>query len=119
MENAMAKPRINKDVLNYKYLIASTYQNNYLLDETNLEPYQQASFYGKATVIKANKNDELYTNIKYLLKSYETIVAFITTDDKFYIVNKYSPTTTRHQRAFAHYYYHQDLKAEDLLNYLY
>lgn len=118
MENAITKLKINKNVLNYNYLIASACQNNYSLDETDLTPYHQASFYGKATVIKANRNDSLYTNIKYLLKSYETIAAFITTNNEFYIVDKYSPTTTRHQSAFAHYYY-QNLKSKDLLDYVY
>lgn len=117
MIHAIEKPKINKNALNYIYLLANAVDKNNVLDQVELKPFDRKSFYGKAMVIKADPDNSLYKNIKYLLKSYDTIVAFITTDDKFYITGKYSPTTTRHQRSFAYYYAGLDIPAKKLVNY--
>lgn len=87
MIHTIEKPKINKNALNYIYLLANTVDENNVLDQIELKPLDQKSFYNKATVIDADSNDPLYANIKYLLKSYDTIVAFITTDDEFYILH--------------------------------
>lgn len=115
--HTIEKPKINKNALNYTYLLANAVDKNNVLDQVELKPFDRKSFYGKAMVIKADPNNPLYKNIKYLLKSYDTIVAFITTDDKFYITGKYSPTTTRHQRSFAYGYAGLDIPAKELINY--
>lgn len=117
MINTIEKPKINKNALNYIYLLSNAVDKNNVLDQIELKPLDQKSFYGKAMVIETDPCDPLYTNIKYLLKSYDTIVAFITTDDKFYITGKYSPTTTRHQRSFAYSYAGLDIPAKELINY--
>lgn len=117
MINTIEKPKINKNALNYTYLLANAINKNNVLDQVELKPLDQKSFYNKAMVIDADPNDPLYKNIKYLLKSYDTIVAFITTDNEFYITSKYSPTTTKHQRSFAYYYAGLDIPAKELLNY--
>lgn len=117
MINTIEKPKINKNALNYIYLLANAVDKNNVLDQIELKPLDQKSFYNKAMVIKADSNDPLYKNIKYLLKSYDTIVAFITTDGEFYITGKYSPTTTKHQRSFAYYYAGLDIPAKKLTNY--
>ncbi len=58
-------------------------------------PSQQKSFYGKALLIQ----DDNLT----LLRSYETIVAQYDQDTKKLTVNGfYSPTTTRHIKAFIY-----------------
>ena len=117
MIHTIEKPKINKNALNYIYLLANAINKNNVLDQVELKPLDQKSFYGKAMVIESDPNDPLYKNIKYLLKSYDTIVAFITTDDEFYITSKYSPTTTKHQRSFAYYYAGLDIPAKKLTNY--
>ena len=117
MINTTEKPKINKNALNYIYLLANTVDKHNVLDQVELKPLNQKSFYNKAMVIESDPNNPLYKNIKYLLKSYDTIVAFITTDDKFYITGKYSPTTTKHQRSFAYYYAGLDIPAKKLTNY--
>lgn len=117
MIHTIEKPKINKNALNYIYLLENAINKNNVLNQDELKPLDQKSFCGKAMVIKADPNDSLYKNIKYLLKSYETIVAFTTTDDKFYITGKYSPTTTRHQRSFAYGYAGLDIPAKELVNY--
>lgn len=115
--HTIKKPKINKNALNYIYLLENAVNKHNILDQVELKPLDQKSFYGKAMVIKADPNDSLYKNIKYLLKSYDTIAAFTTTDDKFYITGKYSPTTTRHQRSFAYYYAGSNIPAKKLTNY--
>lgn len=117
MINTIEKPKINKNALNYIYLLANAVDKNNVLDQIELKPLDQKSFYDKAMVIEADTTDPLYANIKYLLKSYDTIVAFITTDGEFYITDKYSPTTTKHQRSFAYYYAGLDIPAKKLTNY--
>lgn len=117
MMHTIEKPKINKNALNYICLLENAVNKNNILDQVELKPFDQKSFYGKAMVIKADPNDSLYTNIKYLLKSYDKIVAFTTTDDKFYITGKYSPTTTKHQRSFAYGYTGLDIPAKELLKY--
>lgn len=117
MIHTIEKPKINKNALNYICLLENAVNKNNILDQVELKPLDQKSFYGKAMVIKADPNDSLYKNIKYLLKSYDTIVAFVTTDDKFYITGKYSPTTTKHQRSFAYGYAGLDIPAKKLIDY--
>lgn len=119
MINTIEKPKINKNALNYIYLLANAIDKNNVLDQIELKPRDQKSFYGKAMVIDSDPYDPLYKNINYLLKSYDTIVAFITTDDEFYITDKYSPTTTKHQRSFAYYYAGLDIPATELTKYQY
>lgn len=117
MMHTIEKPKINKNALNYICLLENAVNKNNILDQVELKPLDQKSFYGKAMVIEADPYDPLYKNIKYLLKSYDTIVAFITTDDKFYITGKYSPTTTKHQRSFAYGYAGLDIPAKELIKY--
>lgn len=117
MINTIEKPKINKNALNYICLLENAVNKNNILEQDELKPLDQKSFYGKAVVIEADTTDPLYANIKYLLKSYDTIVAFITTDGEFYITSKYSPTTTKHQRSFAYYYAGLDIPAKKLTNY--
>lgn len=54
MINTIKKPKINKNTLNYVYLLANTVNKNKVLDQTDLEHLDQKSFYGKAVIIKAN-----------------------------------------------------------------
>lgn len=52
------------------------------------------SFYGKANLIESDEKVEL--------QSYDTIVAtYYKNEDKFVLHDKYSQTTTRHQKEFA------------------
>ena len=82
---------------NYKDLAYNVYNelSNKVQSVTELEPYFEGrkSYYKKAHVITLE-------NGARLLRSYNTIVALITSDGRFIKDDNYSATTGRHQHEF-------------------
>ena len=84
-------------------------------EELATEFSPRKSFYGKAQVLHLQNGAKL-------LKSYNTIVAIVYTDDNgetnFAINGKYSATTTSHQREFIRQFAGVDVEPRKLEKYV-
>ena len=78
--------------LNFETIYANYYYGDYPKEELQARYDTRKSFYGKAYVIRYDKDT-------LLLQSYDSIVAHIY-KGKFTSYGKYSNTTTRHQNEF-------------------